>query len=343
MALYRRKDSSRYWVKFTGPNGREVRQSARTTDERQAQEYEASLKSRLWRVENLGEKPRRLWQEAVFRFVEEQEGLPSLPVQKMHLRSLDKWLRGRYLDEIRRDLLDNVAKVRLAEGVSPATVNRMLEVARAVLRRAVREWEWIDRAPAVRMLPVRKKRVRGLTQEEADLLLTILPVHLSDMARFTLSAGPRETNVTGLEWSQVDLTRKVAWIHPDQSKTKKAYAVPLNSDSVAVIRKQIGKHPTRVFTYRGNPVKRCNNHGWRTALKKAGIKDFRWHDLRHTWASWHVQSGTPLHVLMELGGWSSIKMVMCYAHMSAGHLAEHAEKFSTFSGTGQKSSGAEVA
>jgi len=343
MALYRRKDSARWWVKFTAPNGREVRRSAGTPDKRQAQEYEDSLKAKLWRVTNLGEKPRRSWQEAVLRFVEEQEGQPSLPVQKMHLRSLDQWLRGRYLDEIGRDVLDNVAKARKAEGVSAATVNRMLEVVRSVLRRAALDWEWIDRVPKVRMLKVQKKRIRWLTHEEAGRLLSRLPAHLADMARFTLAAGPRETNVTGLEWSQVDLVRRVAWIHADQSKTKKAYAVPLNAEAVAVIRRQIGKHPVRVFTYRGQPVKRCNNHGWRTALRKADIKDFRWHDLRHTWASWHVQSGTPLHVLQELGGWSSLAMVQCYAHLSARHLAEHAEKFSTFLGTGNNRSGTEVA
>mgnify|MGYP001584777076 CR=1 FL=1 len=342
MALFKRHDSSHWWVRFTAPDGREIRRSSGTVNKRQAKEYEDSLKSKLWRVANLGEKPKRTWQEAVLRFVQEQEGQPSLKVQKMHLRSLDKWLRDRTLDEIGRDLLDNVTKARKADGVSPATVNRMLEVARAVLRRAAREWEWIDRAPSVRMLPVPKKRVRWLTHEEAGRLLAFLPKHLSDMVRFSLATGLRERNVTGLEWSQLDLTRKVAWIHPDQAKAKKAIAVPLNAEAIAVIRGQIGKHPTRVFTYRGQPVERCNNHGWRTGLKKAGIKAFRWHDLRHTWASWHVQAGTPLHVLQELGGWSTYAMVLKYAHLSAEHLAEHAESV-TFSGTGQKSSGSEVA
>lgn len=346
MALFKRQDSIYWWVRFTAPNGREIRRSAGTTDKRQAKEYEDSLKAKLWRVANLGEKPRRTWQEAVTRFVEEQESQPSLPVQKMHLRSLDKWLRGRYLDEIGRDVLDNVAKARKAEDVSPATVNRMLEVARSVLRRAAREWEWIDKAPYVRMLPVQKKRIRWITREEANRLIASLPEHLADMASFTLAAGPRERNVTHLEWSQVDMVRRVAWIHADQSKTKKAYSIPLNSDALAVIRRQIGKHETRVFTYKGKPVERCNNHGWRTGLRKAGITNFRWHDLRHTWASWHVQSGTSLQALMEFGGWSTIEMVMCYAHLSAGQLAHHAENIvaiRTFSGTGRKSSGTEVA
>lgn len=61
------------------------------------------------------------------------------------------------------------------------------------------------------------------------------------------------------------------------------------------------------------------------AHARAGIQDFHWHDLRHTWASWHVMSGTPLEVLMELGGWSDLRMVMRYAHLSPGHVARFAD------------------
>lgn len=71
---------------------------------------------------------------------------------------------------------------------------------------------------------------------------------------------------------------------------------------------------------------RCNNHGWRSALARAGIKDFRWHDLRHTWASWHVQNGTSLHELQSLGGWSSHEMVLRYAHLSSKHLQSVADR-----------------
>jgi integrase len=59
------------------------------------------------------------------------------------------------------------------------------------------------------------------------------------------------------------------------------------------------------------------------ALKRAGIEDFRWYDLRHTWASWYVRGGTPLHVLQELGGWQSATMVRCYAHLAVEHLAAY--------------------
>lgn len=79
---------------------------------------------------------------------------------------------------------------------------------------------------------------------------------------------------------------------------------------------------------KGKAVTRANNHAWRKSLERAEIYNFRWHDLRHTWASWHVQKGTPLNVLKELGGWSDLKMVMNYAHLSSNHLREYANNAS---------------
>jgi integrase len=150
------------------------------------------------------------------------------------------------------------------------------------------------------------------------------------MTAFSLATGLRKSNVTGLCWPQVDLARRVAWIHPDQSKTRKAMVVPLNVDALRVITVQIGRDPVRVFSYKGEPVTQVTTAAWYKALKRCGIEDFRWHDLRHTWASWHVQNGTPLNVLQKLGRWESAQMVRRYAHFSADHLAVYADKLPTF-------------
>jgi len=146
---------------------------------------------------------------------------------------------------------------------------------------------------------------------------------LEAMARFSLATGLRESNVTGLLWEQLDMQRQCAWVHADQAKAKKAIAVPLNNAAINIVREQIGKNNTHVFTYKGKPVSRANNHAWQKALVRADIKDFRWHDLRHTWASWHIQNGTPIHVLQELGGWADLSMVLRYAHLSGEHLREY--------------------
>lgn len=85
-------------------------------------------------------------------------------------------------------------------------------------------------------------------------------------------------------------------------------------------------HRTRVFRCRGKPIQQVSTKAWYAALARVGIEDFRWHDLRHAWASWHVQSCTPLFGLQELGGWAPAEMVRRYAHLAADHLAPNADR-----------------
>lgn len=315
-----------WWVDFFTPNGERVRRSTETANKAFAQEYHDRLKAEVWRIAKLGERPRRSWNEAVVRWLKEAAHKATIENDRIHLRWLDRHLRDKPLDAISRNTIDRITDAKLAEGVSNATVNRILEVLRAILRKCVNDWEWLDRAPAVRMLKEPTRRIRFISREQAQKLLDALPAHLADMAAFSLASGLRRANVTGLQWAQVDVVRRLAWIHPDQAKARKAIAVPLNDEALAILAKQLGKHPTHVFSFRGKPITQVSTKAWYAALKRAGIEDFRWHDLRHTWASWHVQSGTPLAVLQELGGWESAQMVRRYAHFSAEHLAPYAER-----------------
>lgn len=324
MALYRRGKT--YWVAFTDPRGKRIRQSTGTTELKAAQEYHDTLKAELWRVSHLGEKPRRSWQEAVVKWLEETSHKATHERDKQHLRRLDPYLGRLYLDEVNRAVLDQFVAGRRADGVSNATINRHLAVARSILRKARDEWDWVDKVPKVKLLPEPKRRVRWLTREQVAELLSHLPAHLEVMVRFSLATGLRQGNVIGLEWSQVDLERRLAWIHPDQAKARRAIGVPLNAEALAVLKGEEGKHSRWVFTYRGKQIKTSpNNSAWQKALRKAGLQDFRWHDLRHTWASWHVQSGTPLQALQELGAWESTEMVRRYAHLGAQHLEAYAD------------------
>lgn len=323
MSIYKRKET--WWIQFTAPDGRRIQQTAGTQIKQEAQELHDQLKAESWRVKKMGNKPRHTWNEATIAWIHESGHKKSIETDKFKLRWLHKYLNNVYIDEITKAKIDEIKTAKKNEGVSNSTVNRTLELLRSILNRAQKDWEWIDSTPNIRMLPEQSTRIRWLTHEESVRLIKELPAHLKAMAQFSLSTGLRESNVTGLQWSQLDMQRKCAWIHADQAKSKKAIAVPLNEDVLAVIQQQIGKHDTYVFTYKGSPVTRANNHAWRKALIRAGINEFRWHDLRHTWASWHVQNGTPLHVLKELGGWADLTMVMRYAHLSSKHLEGYAE------------------
>jgi integrase len=325
MALYKRNET--WWVSFTH-NGQRIQRSTGSTNKVAAQEYHDKLKAELWNIAKLECKPIYSWRDAVVRWLRESSAKRSIETDKVHLRWLDTYLRTFNLHEITRDVLEEVALKKEEEGVSLTTVNRVMEVVRAILFKAQKEWEWIDKVPIVRMRQIEKNRIRWLTVEEANRLLKELPSHLKDMAAFSLVTGLRAGNVTGLKWQDVDMIKKHAWIHPDQAKTKKALPVPLNVDALAILNARQGKHPQYVFTYQDKKIGKCSTRAWTNALKRAGIENFRWHDLRHTWASWHVQNGTSLQELQQLGGWCSFEMVLRYAHLSSEHLRSAANRIS---------------
>jgi integrase len=319
-----RKRGPVWWIDFATPSGERIRRSAATGNKAQAQELHDKLRSDVWRLQKLGDRQRRIWQEAAVRWLREQAHKASIEDDKEKLRWLDRFLADRELESISRALIDEITEAKQAEGCSNATVNRMLALLRAILRKCARDWEWLDRVPAVRLLKEPSRRIRILSRAQARTLLRELPPHLRDMATFALATGLRAGNVTGLTWEQVDLSRRHAWVHPDQAKARRAIAVPLNDTAMDVLRAQRGKHPMWVFTYQGERIKQVSTRAWYRALARAGIRHFRWHDLRHAWASWHVQSGTPLFALQELGGWETEKMVRRYAHLAAEHLAGYA-------------------
>ena len=232
-------------------------------------------------------------------------------------------MRGRIIAEITRDQIIAIGERKKSESSGP-TANRYLALIRAILRKACLEWEWIDKAPQVKLYKEAKRRVRWITPEEANRLLSELPPHQRDIVLFALATGLRQSNVFKLRWDQVDLPRSTAWIPGDKAKGKEDIHVSLSQLSGELLQRQLGKHTVFVFTYAGRPMSQVNTKAWRSALKRAGIENFRWHDLRHTWASWLVQNGTPMYDLQEMGGWKSSEMVRRYAHLAPAQLAKHA-------------------
>jgi integrase len=100
--------------------------------------------------------------------------------------------------------------------------------------------------------------------------------------------------------------------------------------ALGVLESQFGKHSVRGFTFKDQPIASANTVAWKKALKRAGIEDFRWHDLRHTWATWLRKAGTPTHELQRLGGWKTAAMVERYAHVAQDDLEYAASRLNTF-------------
>ena len=331
MPIYKRGKT--YWIDVTRPDGQRLRQSAQTANRRDAQQLHDRKKAELWRQESLGERPAYLWQDAATAWLNERGDYPSRDDDILWLRWLHPHLYETPLSAITASRINEIQQKRQKDNVKARTVNAILQVMRSVLR-AAQKRGWMDHVPPIRLLPEPNRRIRYLSDEEEARLLAELPEHLAEIAQFGLATGLRMTNITGLTWAQIDLGQRQAWLWADQVKTRQAIAVPLNNAAIAVLRQQWGKNPTHVFTFKGNPIKTANGKAWRNAVVRAGIANFRFHDLRHTWATRHIQAGTPIHALMEMGGWNDVAMVRKYAHFSAAHLQTYAENISRLQNLG---------
>ena len=246
-------------------------------------------------------------------------------------RLLDPYLGKLMLQHINGDVVWGIVQGELKKGNKPATVNRYLSTVRNLLRVACDEWQWLDSIPKIRMLSGEVERDRWLTRAEADRLIACCAPHLSALVRYALATGCRAGEITGLEWDRVDLARSTAWINRTKNGTPRG--VPLNVDAVKVLKEQLGKHPSSCFTYEGQPMRAdVTNTAWHSALKRAEIADFRFHDLRHTWASWHRQAGTSCDELKDLGGWKSRTMVDRYAKFSTENLLSAASRIESGKG-----------
>ena len=113
MALIQRGKT--WWIDFTAPDGRRIRQSARTQNKREAEEYHDSLKTECWRRYQLKEKPRKLWQEAVVQWLHEHQHKRTHKADISKLKWIDSYLRDKYLDEIDRELIESIAEAKEAE------------------------------------------------------------------------------------------------------------------------------------------------------------------------------------------------------------------------------------
>lgn len=329
--IYRRPDSKFWWISTTLPNGQRLRQSAGTENREDAEALLAKLTLDAYREAYFGLKPQRSWQEAVVRYLAVKSMLRSFADVQRICRMLDPYLGCLNLGQINGDVIWSVVQGELKKGNKPATVNRYLALIRSLLRMARDEWQWIDSIPKIRLLPGEIERDRWLTRDEAERLIAACPPHLAALVKFALATGCRAREITGLEWGRVDLARRTAWLN--QTKNGTPRGVPLNSDAVAVLEGEVGKHAEYCFTFRGKPITwQVSSTAWVKAVAAAGLTDIRFHDLRHTWASWHRQAGTTCDELKDLGGWKSRQMVDRYAKFATENLATAAARIESNAG-----------
>jgi integrase len=306
-----------FWIDVT-INGKRIRESLKTDDPKQAEELHDIRKAELWRGRLLKEKPKKTFKQACTRWTQERAHKRSIGDDKDKIEYLTPKLGSKFVNELDRDTIE----AALPLDVKPATRNRYRALVRAILRACEREWDWLDKTPALRIEQEPRRRVAFLSREQAEALIAALPEKYRCPVRFALLTGLRRSNVFGLRWENVNLDASMVIVEADEAKAGQRILVPLNSQAKELLAAMPEPREGRVW---GEMTEVWSNT-WKAATKTAGVPWCRFHDLRHTWASWHAMAGTPLSVLQELGGWHSPQMVQRYAHLSPEHLAAAAEK-----------------
>lgn len=212
---------------------------------------------------------------------------------------------------------------QLKRPVTPSTINRHLSILRSLLKLA-KKWGYVRDVPEFEMGREPQGRLRYLEKEEAVRLLDACRLstnpHLHAIVTIALHAGMRRGEVMGLTWDHVDFGRGVLLM--EVTKNGKRREVPMSQAVYTVLSARTGARDGLVFTKADGRAWGRLTDSFGTALRRAGIAKFRFHDLRHTFASWLAMSGRPLLEIKELLGHTNISMTLRYAHLSPGRLRE---------------------
>lgn len=226
---------------------------------------------------------------------------------------------------------------------TPATVNRYLAALSHVFTFAVKELGWIEDNPLTKVTKGKEPRgrVRFLSEDERDRLLSACRASTSPdlypAVVLALSTGARQMEILGLRWGQIDLSRCVATL--DDTKNGERRVLPLTGHALELLkaRAKVRRIDTDlVFPGRDRPRDATGKPAppapiilraaFDTALKRAGIENFRWHDLRHTAASYLAMNGASLAEIAEILGHKTLAMVKRYSHLSEAHTARIVER-----------------
>lgn len=221
-----------------------------------------------------------------------------------------------------------------------ATVNRYLAALSAALSFGVKELEWLERNPVerIRKPAENQGRVRFLSNDELTRLLDACRPHVDLYLALVLSltTGARKSEIMGLTWGQVDFARQIIVLH--RTKNGERRALPLVGEAFTLLQgraKVRSLAEDRVFPPVTTKAKqRSVREAWNGALKQAQVSDFRWHDLRHTAASYLVMNGVSLVEVAKVLGHRTLQMVARYSHLSEGHIVATGEKLAESLGVG---------
>lgn len=224
---------------------------------------------------------------------------------------------------------------------APSSVNRYLSALSPVLSACAKEWGWLDSNPCERVTKGQESRgrVRFLSNDERNALLEACDLaadtpELKIIVLLAITTGARRGEITGLKWRDIDISRKSITLH--DTKNGDTRAVPLVGVALDAVQAWGKSRPSLpdALVFPGRTPKTKNTpldfeRAWQTALKRAGIEGFRFHDLRHTAASYLAMNGAGLREIADILGHKTLAMVQRYSHLTQDHKIATVERMAS--------------
>ena len=319
-----------WWMRFAYQD-RQVRKSTETTNRKLAGRIYDKILGEIaegkWFERMPGEE--KTFREMMERYMAEHS-IPNKASTVRDQTSLNRLLPffGDYaITQIAPRLINEYKSLRRSDGIATSSINRELALMKHAFTLAIREWGWVDDNPVKRIAMEKEPppRDRWLTYEEEEQLLLAAPNWLGPMIVFAVETGCRKGEMFSLGWNAVDLFGKVITI--DGTKTGEKRSIPLTGRAVEILnarRKQRAGVRSVIRSLKGNLVfnypegQKVDSYkmdwAFKKALEETGVEGFRWHDLRHTFASRLAQAGVETYTIQRLMGHRSFTTTQRYAH-----------------------------
>ena len=327
MGLYRRGNA--WWGRYKGER-KSLGISADSADKMPRKEL-AQDTYRKWTLEvdedkkfpGRREERTRTLKDLLDRYMTDHGAkLKSAPNLRIYVKTLLSHLDGGMtLDRLTSNDVENYKTAR-AVSVGPAAINRELQTLGAAFNLAIKKWEWYFQLNPVwkaGLLDEGEGRIRWLSnkhdEDEYSRLQKAAPAWFWDICLFTIATGLRREELTRMTWDDVDVKQRALAI--PESKSGKAAAIPLLDPAWTVLQRQVRSTATKAVFY--DPRHRPYKPDYLTRqmaawTMKAGIDDFRFHDLRHTAATYLIRQGVDIYTVQRLMRHESVEMTKRYAH-----------------------------
>jgi integrase len=328
-----------YWIRYAGLDGRIIRESSHSSKLKEAGDLLIGRRNEIKEGKEPEVKKRivnHTFNELAEQYLKWAERQRSFQSKKYFINQLVRDFGLIPLRQFNSMLLEQYQTERLQKGNKPATANRLLATLKHMFTKAV-EWdmvgdETLKRIRKAKFLEENNRRLRYLSKEECEALINACDSHLRPIVVCGLHTGMRKGEILGLTWDRVDLNN--GFILLDKTKNGERREIPINQtlrETLLELFRGTKDRPRRIDVnhvfYDPATEKSCRSikKTFPLACRRAKITDFRFHDLRHCFASHLVMAGQDITTVKELLGHKTLTMTLRYAHLAPSHKVKAVE------------------